>query len=306
MRLTQLVYLDAIIRHGSFHRAAAALHVSQPSLSEQIQELEGELGARLLDRSPSGTVATPVGLRVHEHVQEILASVDNITLETRQASRVTVAMGAIPSIIQWGCLAALASAVAATEPRIRLQIQQYGALRLAALLEHGELDVGCLTWTDRLAKRFPTVAVRQLVRGKIVLAVAPHHPIASRPAATVDDILAFPLVLFPPGYLIYEIVGDYLSAAGGPPQVLYYSENGSTLLETIHQGDAVGFLYQLETDAAWAQPHDGLVRRDITDLEESVWLAVAHRGSLHGQRGGIVRRVVSSVERLIAGQQGGP
>lgn len=306
MRLTQLVYLDAIIRHGSFHRAAAALHVSQPSLSEQIQELEGELGARLLDRSPSGTVATPMGLRVYEHVQEILASVDNITLETRQAFRVTVAMGAIPSVIQWGCLAALASAVAAAEPRIRLQLQQYGALRLAALLEQGELDVGCLTWTARLAKRFPTVAVRPLVRGKIVVAVAPHHPIASCRSATIADILSFPLVLFPPGYLIYEIVSDYLSTARGSPEVLYYSENGSTLLETIHQGEAVGFLYQLDTGATWAQPHDGLERRDIVDLEESVWLAVAHRGNLHGQRAGIVHRVVGSVERLIASQQGRP
>ena len=62
----------------------------------------------------------------------------------------------------------------------------------------------------------------------------------------------------------------------------------------------------IETAAAWAQPHDGLVRRDITDLEESVWLAVAHRGSLHGQRGGIVRRVVGSVERLIAGMPAQP
>lgn len=307
MRLAQLVYLDAIIRHGSFHRAAEALHVSQPTLSEQIRELEREVGAVLFDRSPAGTVPTAVGQRVHDHVKDILASVEDIYLETNRDRRSTVSMGVIPSVLQWGCLAALASTVAGAEPRVRLQIQQYGALHLAQLIESGALDGGCLTWTERLRDRFPSMTVRPLVAGRIVVAVAPGHPLASCRSVTLADIVPYPLVLFPPSYLMHEMVARYLGASGVPPQILYYSDNGSTLVETIHHGDAVGFLYELDTAAEWAAHHDQLVRVQIEDLLESVWLAVAHRGDLHGQRGGMVRQVVRSMEQLITskGAEGG-
>lgn len=305
MRLAQLVYLDAIIRHGSFHRAAEALHVSQPSLSEQIRELEQDVGAVLLARSPTGTVPTDVGQRVHGRVKDILASVDDIYFEANRDRRATVSMGVIPSVLQWGCLAALASAVAAAEPRVRLQIQQYGALRLAQLIESGELDGGCLTWTERLRERFPTMTVRPLVAGRIVVAVAPGHPLAPLASVRVADIVPHPVVLFPPSYLMHEIVTRYLGGAGVPPKVLYYSDNGSTLVESINHGDAVGFLYELETAAGWAAHHDQLVRIPMEDLLDSVWLAVAHRDDLHGQRGGMVQKVIRSMEELIT-RQGEP
>lgn len=299
VRLAQLVYLDAIIRHGSFHRAADALHVSQPTLSEQIRELEQDVGAVLLHRSPAGTVPTAVGQRVHNRVKDILASVDDIYFETNRDRRATVSMGVIPSVLQWGCLAALASTVATAEPRVRLQIQQYGALHLAQLIESGDLDGGCLTWTERLRDRFPAMTVHPLVAGRIVVAVAPGHPLASCRSVALADILPYPVVLFPPSYLMHEIVSRYLGAAGVPPQILYYSDNGSTLVETIHQGDAVGFLYELDTAADWAAHHDQLVRIQMEDLLDSVWLAVAHRDDLHGQRGGMVRKVIGSMEELI-------
>src|ERR1700756_490728 len=72
MLVRPLRYLKAVADHGSFTRAAAALHVSQPALSQQIRELEQRMGAQLLDRSGRIVRATDVGKTYLRHVQRAL------------------------------------------------------------------------------------------------------------------------------------------------------------------------------------------------------------------------------------------
>ena len=72
MLIPSVRYLKAVADHGSFTRAAAALHVSQPALSQQIRELEGRMGAQLLDRSGRTVRPTDVGEAYLRHVRRAL------------------------------------------------------------------------------------------------------------------------------------------------------------------------------------------------------------------------------------------
>src|SRR5260370_29292858 len=72
MLLPSVRYLKAVADHGSFTRAAAALHVSQPALSQQIRQLEGRMGAQLLDRSGRTVRPTDVGEAYLRHVRRAL------------------------------------------------------------------------------------------------------------------------------------------------------------------------------------------------------------------------------------------
>ncbi|MDZ4767571.1 MAG: LysR family transcriptional regulator [Chloroflexota bacterium] len=72
MELRQLRYLCAIAREGSFTRAAETLFVSQSALSQQIQSLEQEVGAPLLDRARRGVRLTAAGDILHHHAQRVL------------------------------------------------------------------------------------------------------------------------------------------------------------------------------------------------------------------------------------------
>lgn len=298
MRLAQLIYLDAIIQHRSFHKAAAALHVSQPTLSEQMRELEEELGVRLLERSSAGAGPTEVGAQVHARIRDILAAVDDIHLMADRNRHTPLALGLIPTVLQWGCLADLPALVAGFDPPVRLQISQHGALRLADMVGAGELDVGCLTWTDSLSARFPKTVVEKLVPGRIVMAVAPGHPLATRSRVSLGELTNHPLTLFPEGYLMHEIIIRRLVEGGFRYQLLYYSENGSTLLETIHHGSAVGFLYELNSPGR-PQRRDDLVRVPIDELDDAVWLAVAYHAGLRGYRGRVARQVARIMADIL-------
>ncbi|MER6800345.1 LysR family transcriptional regulator, partial [Amycolatopsis mediterranei] len=86
-------YFTAVAEHRHFGRAAAALHTTQPSLSRQIRRLEGQLGARLLDRTPQGTRLTEAGEVFLPRAKALLQSAEQAAESTRAAaapSRLTI------------------------------------------------------------------------------------------------------------------------------------------------------------------------------------------------------------------------
>src|SRR6516225_1714016 len=97
MDVKQLRYFIRIVESGNVTRAAEALHIAQPALSQQLNHLESELATRLLNRSALGVTATRSGELLYRHAKEILRQVDNTRAALRQESdrpsgRVSVAM----------------------------------------------------------------------------------------------------------------------------------------------------------------------------------------------------------------------
>jgi len=75
MEIHQLRYFVAVAEEGSFSRAAEREHVSQPSLSQQIQKLEAELDQQLFDRLPRAVVLTEGGRRLLDYARQILTGI---------------------------------------------------------------------------------------------------------------------------------------------------------------------------------------------------------------------------------------
>ena len=76
MTIQQLQYVLAAFGHGSFSAAAQVLHLAQPSLSEQVRRLEGELGVKLFERVGRGLVPTEAGRALRPHAEAALAAVE--------------------------------------------------------------------------------------------------------------------------------------------------------------------------------------------------------------------------------------
>jgi LysR family transcriptional regulator, hydrogen peroxide-inducible genes activator len=101
MEMHQLRYFVAVARTGTFSRAAGECHVAQPSLSQQVQKLESEVGERLFERTRRRAILTPAGALFLPHALSILETAEQGRQEIREMSgevRGKILLGALPTI----------------------------------------------------------------------------------------------------------------------------------------------------------------------------------------------------------------
>ena len=146
MELRQLRYFVAIVDHGSLSRAALVLHVAQPALTQQLRQLEEELGAQLLHRSAQGVLSTDAGKVFYEHAQAILKQVgDARSAVTQSATRPSgsVTLG-LPHSISGALALPLLMAARATYPEITLQLTEELSGNLTEQLKSGRINLAVL------------------------------------------------------------------------------------------------------------------------------------------------------------------
>ncbi|HEV7907840.1 MAG TPA: LysR family transcriptional regulator [Pseudonocardiaceae bacterium] len=183
-------YFTVVADHRHFGRAAAALHLAQPSLSRQIRRLEQQLGARLLDRTPRGSRLTEAGEVFLPRAKALLRSAAEAAARTRAAAQ--------PSRITIGYITNLIVTPAVRELRRRHPDVEVHTRHLAwnepraALLDH-RVDAA----VTRLP--FPTdqLHVTVLYDEPRVLLVPLDHRLAGKDSVTLDDIADEPLPRLP-------------------------------------------------------------------------------------------------------------
>jgi LysR family nitrogen assimilation transcriptional regulator len=146
MELRQLRYFVAIVDHGSLSRAALVLHVAQPALTQQLRQLEEELGTQLLHRSAQGVLSTDAGKVFYEHAQAILKQVaDAKSAVTQSAERPSgsVTLG-LPHSISGALALPLLEAARAQYPEITLQLTEELTGNLAEQLKSGRVNLAVL------------------------------------------------------------------------------------------------------------------------------------------------------------------
>lgn len=152
MELRQLRYFVAIVDHGSLSRAALVLHVAQPALTQQLRQLEDELGVQLLHRTAQGVLSTDAGKVFYEHAQAILKQVADAqaaVVQSAERPSGSVTLG-LPHSISSALALPLLRAIRQRYPEITLQLTEEltgnlteqlraGRVNLAVLLDDGQL-----------------------------------------------------------------------------------------------------------------------------------------------------------------------
>ncbi len=195
MELRQLRYFVAIVDHGSLSRAALVLHVAQPALTQQLRQLEDELGVQLLHRSAQGVLSTDAGKLFYEHAQAILKQVaDAAAAVVQSAERPSgsVTLG-LPHSISNALALPLLTAVRQRYPEITLQLTEELTGNLAEQLRAGRVNLAVLLDDGQLAGFATTPLVEEELRF-ICRADAPaaagHDSITLR--AALDTTLILP------------------------------------------------------------------------------------------------------------------
>lgn len=216
MELRQVRYFAAVARRRHFTRAAEDLGIAQPALSQQVRNLERELGVELFDRSGRRVRLTDAGAAFLAWAERILADVAAAEAEMAEFAglrRGRVVVGATPvHAVGRVDLPALLAAFHARHPGIEVALREATTDDLVGDLMLGRIDVavGAL-----IGGAIPDgIAAAPLYAEDLVVMTAPSHALAGRDAATIVEIAGDSLVLSTPGSPIRRAVAAAAAAAG--------------------------------------------------------------------------------------------
>ncbi|MDX6807390.1 LysR family transcriptional regulator [Terrihabitans rhizophilus] len=197
MDIRQLRYFMQVADSGNFSRAAEILRVAQPSLSQQIKNLELELGVELLVRHSRGVTPTEVGLRLYEHAQRIVTE----TERAREVVRTTalnpsgeIRVG-LPTSACRNLSVPLYEALAERLPDIKLHIIEAMTGALDEWIQKGRLDVALLY--DH--KAFEHVAWTEMIVEELMLFLPPGMQAPAGGEMPLREIFNLPVRIIAPG-----------------------------------------------------------------------------------------------------------
>jgi DNA-binding transcriptional LysR family regulator len=185
--LRLLRYFVAVAREENITRAAASLHISQPSLSAAIKQLEDQLGVALLSRNGRGVRITPAGELLLRRGRDLLAQADAVAEEVRER-RNTVSgrlrLGISPTA-RYGVAPELLAACAAKVPAAMIYTNEDTTGALLRDVAAGRLD---LALTFCASDPGGEVELRPLRDEPAVVHLPSDHPLAARPSLTLEDL----------------------------------------------------------------------------------------------------------------------
>lgn len=193
MELRVLRYFLAVAREESITGAAHALHVTQPTLSRQIRDLEEELGQQLLTRGGHRALLTPAGMLLRQRAEEIVAMADKTEAEFRAmkgelSGDIYIGGGETDAMNQ---VAAVCRELQALHPGIRYHLYSGNAQDVTERLDKGLLDFGILIQPTDLAK-YQCLSIP--ARDTWGVLMRRDSPLAAKPSLGVEDLLPLPLI----------------------------------------------------------------------------------------------------------------
>jgi DNA-binding transcriptional LysR family regulator len=238
VQIRDLEWLLAVADHEHVTGTAAALGVSQPTLSRALARMERELGTALFARAPDGVHLTPVGATVVEGAREVVA---------RYAQLVTDVAGELDPETGVARLAFLDSMATSLVPRllrdfhaeapgVRVLLSQEPAHEMEDDLARGAVD---LAITSHPA---PGGGWQLLQEERMVVVVPPTHRLAGRERLTLDELEGEELVTTPPGFGSRSLVDDLLREAGVGVAVSFESQDLGTIEGLVAAGLGVAIV----------------------------------------------------------------
>ena len=302
--LRRLRYFVAVAESLHFGRAAARLHMSQPPLSRQIQQLEREIGAMLFRRSKRRVELTDAGAYLLDEARRMLADAETLSVRTRrvesgETGRLT--LGFI-SAVDYSILPGLLSAYRAAHPGVTLELRELTSDIQLRELHEGRIDAGMLlSPVDDTA-----LATLPLLREPLVAALPADDALArSRAALSLSALAGRAFVIFPRSAAagLYDAIIEFCRSGGFAPRIAQEAIQMQTIVSLVSAGLGVALVPASLRDMR----RRGVVYRSLR--EDSPLLTVllawraANRSACLAQ---FVATARSSVRRGAAGPRGAP
>jgi LysR family cyn operon transcriptional activator len=247
MEFRALKYLIAVAEHGNFTRAAEALHVSQPALSQQILQMEDRLSTLLLDRTGRTVKVTDAGQAYIAHARRALFELESgrrAMHDVRDLSRGVVRLAMTPTFSAYFA-GPLVAAFHAHFPAITVTVLEMSMDTIATAIEADEVDLGIAFELARIAD----IDSLPLFTEKLSVVVASTHPWATRNSLDVRALAEGELALLTKNFVTRVHIDTYLQASRVAPKVAVEVNTISALIEIVRHSN----LFTLLPEAIAAQ-----------------------------------------------------
>jgi DNA-binding transcriptional LysR family regulator len=244
MELRHLRSFLAVAETLNFSRAAERLHLSQPALSRQVQELESDLGVALFSRAKGRVSLSDAGRALVEHARELLARSDNAATHVQAVARgecATVEIGYAPSLAVQ-LLPLVLERLAQSHPSMNLRMHDLSSDEMNDGLRSGALELAYTAGASVLAE--PGLVKETLVSYPVCVAVSRTHPWARRKQVSLADLATAPLLGYArsayPEYPVW--VESLFGSAKARPKIAAEFDSVSSLLLRIEAGSGVALV----------------------------------------------------------------
>lgn len=255
--LRQLQGLIAVADFGSFSRAAEKVGVTQPALSASIKELEGVLGAELVERGARGAVLTPAGVEVVNRARRILADAADLAdaaSSAREPLGGSFRLGVIPTIAPFLLPSAL-PALRRRFAKLKLYLREDLTVRLVEGLRDRALDAALIA----LPYEASGIETAVIASDEFLFVGPRNHPLAGRASLAPGDLASEDMLLLEDGHCLREhalsVCGQRASADAAMGATSLH-----TLVQMVANGLGVSLLPRLAADAGVARGADVEIR----------------------------------------------
>lgn len=250
----QLVYFDAVVRHGGFTRASGQLHIAQSALSAQISRLEKELGVGLLIRGTRTVALTPAGQLFLDRTRRVLGELDAartelLDLTSAVVGQVTIGVTHVLGPID---LPTTLARFHTEHPNVAVKLHSGLISELLDGLDAGDVDLLLGPVHDDLPSRY---SARPMFLEQVMLATPPGHRLRHRPEVTIADVRDEAFICLPPGSGLRAILTTAATAAGFEPHVQFEADSPRSIRELVSAGLGVAFLARSALDALGPPVH---------------------------------------------------
>jgi LysR family cyn operon transcriptional activator len=231
LKIRLLRYFLAVAEAGSFSRAADRLGISQPSVSQQMRDLETALRVSLFQRRGKRILLTPIGLILQEHARAILRQVanflDELTTEPGEL-RGSLHLGVVP-ILNVALVPQLLGLFVADHPGISLNVEEISSTGIETALEEGRMDVGL----GFLTRHSPNLRYERLCGDRFALIVSEKHPWWNRRLVPLSELHQQRVLQLPDSFVMRRMSDEICRNHQVRPRIVAEISSIETLLRSL-------------------------------------------------------------------------
>jgi len=259
MELHQLRYFVAVAETGNFTRASERSNVTQPSLSQQIINLEQELSHKLFHRLGRKAVLTEAGSVFLERARRILFEVDDSTRELQDSPGLErkITVGAITTLAPY-LMPQLLALCRTRLPHLQVNLREDFRPDLTKAVLDGELDLAIVS----LPVKDPRISVEPLFDETLLLVVGKPHPLASKPEVTTEDLVDQTFVLLGSGSSLAGQIRRFCGDHNFEPKIGYHCAQVATVKALVALGVGISILPQV---AVAAEDRSRIIVKNFAD-----------------------------------------